>query len=109
MQLLLGFVLAIATGILAVCAMTWTGRRNGTPTRQDSNLKRWFTFAAARPIATQAGTRTRGAEPRPFAHGLCPQPPEITSSNVQLCTDGVLFWMTSHDLMATGMSASGST
>lgn len=39
MPLLLGFVLAIAMGILAVFAVTWTGRYNSAAKRQDVHLQ----------------------------------------------------------------------
>lgn len=130
MPFVLGLVIAIAVGLLAVFVVTWTGRFTGATKRQYSHL-----FAAVRPIAREAGAQANASQaesqvleawpqhtvdtglkcndvaaaPREFVRGLCPEPPKMPASKVELYPGRALFWMTSHDLMATSRSASGPT
>jgi hypothetical protein len=87
MPFILGVVIAIAVGLLAVLVVPWAGRFRMATRRQSPNLERWLTFAAARPLAQEASARA--------------------NASVPLSPDGVQCWMTSHDLAATGMPASG--
>jgi mono/diheme cytochrome c family protein len=50
-----------------------------------------------------------GIVPKEFSSGMVPEPPEITSRDVQKYTDGELFWVIKHGIMSTGMPAFGPT
>src|SRR5262245_21071944 len=136
MPFMLGLIIAIAVGTLAVLIVPWTGRSRMATRRQSPNLGRSLTFAAARPVTQEAnawantsrqasqrfaarsqhyedpylmGYDVVGAELEEWAGNFCLEPSEMTASTVPLYPDGVRCWMTSHDLLATNMPASGST
>lgn len=49
-----------------------------------------------------------GVEPREFAKGLTPRPPDLERS-IREFSDGELFWITKHGVRMTGMPAFGPT
>lgn len=48
-----------------------------------------------------------GRDPEPFAQGLNPEPPDLTSEPVQARSDAELFWIIKHGLRMTAMPAFG--
>ena len=136
MPFILGLIIAIVIGTLAVLIVPWTGRFHKATKRQYPNLGSSLTFAVARPVPQEAnapanasrqasqgfeaspqhyedpylmGYDVVGAELDECAGNFCLEPSEMTASTVPLSPDEVRCWMTSHDLMATNMPASGST
>ena len=140
MPFMLGLIIAIAVGTLAMLIVPWTGRSRMATRRQSPNLGRSLTFAAARSVTQEANAWTNvsrqasrqasqgfaaraqhyedpylmgydvaGAELDECAGNFCLEPLEMTASTVPLSPDGGRCWMTSYDLMATNMPASGST
>ena len=136
MQFFFGFVTAIIVTIVALWTVVWTGLFNVAATQHSTILERFLAFAAARSIARHAEVKRHpvpadaqvlavglqhyadmclmchgapGVEPHAFARHLAPEPPEMTSTAVQSSTDGELFWIISHGIMATGMPAFGPT
>jgi len=136
MPFMLGLIIAIAVGTLAMLIVPWTGRSRMATRRQSPNLGRSLTFAAARSVTQEAnawanasrqasqgfaassqhdgdpylmGYDVVGAELYEWAGNVCPEPYEMTASTIPLSPDGGRCWTTSHDLMATNMPASGST
>jgi mono/diheme cytochrome c family protein len=134
MQFFFGFVTAIVVTIVALLTVVWAGLFNVAATQHSTTLERLLAFAAARSIARHAAVKTNpvpaepqalvvglqhyadmclmchgapGVEPHAFARNLSPKPPAMTSTAVQLSTDGELFWIISHGIMATGMPAFG--
>jgi hypothetical protein len=89
MPCILGLVIVITAGLLAVLVVPWAGRFHRATKRQYPNPERWLAFAAARPLAREASARA--------------------NTSVPFSPDGVQCWMTSHDLAATGMPASSPT
>src|SRR5262249_57928971 len=102
--------------------------------QHSATLERVLAFAAARSIARHAPVKGNpvpaepqalaaglqqyaemclmchgapGVEPHAFARNLSPEPPDMTATTVQSSTDGELFWVISHGIMATGMPAFG--
>ena len=126
MPCMLGLVIAITVGSLAVLVVPWIGRVHIATKRQYSPLERWLTCATARPIAQEVNAQVNGSreesqrltaglvdydvagvEPRAYARGVYAGPPEMTVSTGPLAHDGARCWMTSHDLTATGTPTSG--
>ena len=134
MQFFFGFVTAIVVTIVALGTVVWAGLFNIAATQHSATLEHVLAFAAARSIARHAAVRTNpipaepqvlaaglqqyaemclmchgapGVEPHAFARNLSPKPPAMTSTAVQSSTDGELFWVISHGIMATGMPAFG--
>ncbi len=136
MRFFFGFVSAIVVTIVVLFTVVWAGLFNIAATRHSPTLERVFTIAAARSIARHAPVKTNpvsaepqalaaglqqyaemclmchgapGVEPDAFARNLSPEPPAMTATAVQTSTDGELFWIISHGIMATGMPAFGPT
>ena len=132
MQFFFGFVTAIVVTIVALFTVVWAGLFNVAATEHSPTLERVLAFAAARSIARHAPVKSNplpaepqvleaglqqyaemclmchgapGVEPHAFARNLSPEPPAMTSAVVQSFTDGELFWIISHGIMATGMPA----
>jgi len=136
MRFFYGFITAILVIIIAVVVVVWAGLFNIAATQHSATVERFLGFAATQSIARLAEARTNpyreepqvlsaglqhyadtclmchgapGVDPNEFAHGLSPQPPEMTSSDVQAYTDGELLWIITHGIMASGMPAFGPT
>jgi hypothetical protein len=65
MPCVLGLVIAIAVGLLAVCVVTWTARCTGVTLWQYPPLARLRTHVAVRPTARVTGARANGSQEEP--------------------------------------------
>jgi hypothetical protein len=76
MPFILGLLIALVVGGLAVGVMTWAGRFTVAPKRPSPNRERLRTLAVVRPLARAAGARTHTsleAGPEAAPGPACPE------------------------------------